>query len=731
MTFVHPPHHSLCLRQFRVLGAVVFLVVFVLVPSSKAQRIFFETFDSLPLGAPVRETEPGGLVWTDIAPPDWTLDDSQVPGIGTDKFGMPEWAGWSFANKDWWIRSSGDQKRSEFRHGQGTILISDSDEWEDGPHPVGLLNQFITTPEIPLGTASSNTLLLVMDSSWRPEAFDDGLPGFPVDADGFPTNNQTAVLWASYNGGDPVQIMKFSSDPDSPDFHADGRFINEILSLPLRNPADATRLQLRFGFLTAANDWWWALDNITIGFPPFASAITNNGSSLGIRISEGLGKGIDTAKPIRVRINDQRDIPIARSRRGSSLWITHNRFPEVFPPRSNYVAFVEFATLDGRVIEEPLPFTTPGYVSVFSTPSTVLAVITETSWMKIDESKEVTLVLNGRPIQPRSLNRSGGSILADYRRSQPFFSGSSHRLRVRFFTTSGQLMEENLVFTVQEFPTLPPELATSIGSGTDPGMRWRTHQLIEPRGGTVVEAENQLTGALGVSIHNPSGQTDDGSFIVPSVNFDQTGSPAGHFRATAQGPLEQPDRPVPGIPGTVREGILSNDYFATECLTYVEFPAAGVYWMGVHCDDGFELVAGGEPGGPSIDLGSFNGERSAADSLFYLRIIKPGVYPFRLLWYETTGASSIEWFTLDLEGNRALVGGSQPDSLRAYISRVFRTGLHAFELTPDGQITVTFTGRLSVSDSLKGPFVPVEGAVSPTLIDPRGRRMFFRADADP
>ena len=47
--------------------------------------------------------------------------------------------------------------------------------------------------------------------------------------------------------------------------------------------------------------------------------------------------------------------------------------------------------------------------------------------------------------------------------------------------------------------------------------------------------------------------------------------------------------PADDFPGSVTENN-SGDYYSMEVLTYVQFPAAGTYTMGVNSDDGFSLA---------------------------------------------------------------------------------------------------------------------------------------------
>jgi hypothetical protein len=249
--------------------------------------LFYEDFDEIPLGPNIEESSAGEHVWTNTPPSGWLIDNSNMAGRDSpdddgdgrpDNDGRSEWAGWAFADRTWWPTVD-DQTRSQFTRASGTVAIADPDEWDDaysdptvyGGGP-GLFNSLLTTPEISLAGIAANTLSLRFDSSWRPEAEDDGAPKFPVNAAGSPTNNQTAVITVSYDGGAPVQILKFDSKSGSPTYHPDSQ--NESVSIPLNNPAGAQRMKITFAMLYAANDWWWAVDNIVVNAGASPPSIT-------------------------------------------------------------------------------------------------------------------------------------------------------------------------------------------------------------------------------------------------------------------------------------------------------------------------------------------------------------------------------------------------------------------------------------------------------------------------
>ena len=91
-------------------------------------------------------------VWTKIPPAGWTIDDSGVPGVtvlpdfnadginrddaNTDgaNDGITEFAGWSFAQVEWW-NGLADQNRTQFTKANGGIMVVDPDEWDDAQHP--------------------------------------------------------------------------------------------------------------------------------------------------------------------------------------------------------------------------------------------------------------------------------------------------------------------------------------------------------------------------------------------------------------------------------------------------------------------------------------------------------------------------------------------------------------------------------------------------------------------
>jgi hypothetical protein len=144
------------------------------------------------------------------------------------------------------------------------------------------------------------------------------------------------------------------------------------------------------------------------------------------------------------------------------------------------------------------------------------------------------------------------------------------------------------------------------------------------------------------------------------INSEVSGAPAGNFNLTALPPQNVEDEFIPGIDAQLRTG----DNVAAECYAYLEFLEAGLFEMVVNSDDGVQVTTGNRTNPTFLLLGSFDGTRGAADSVFLVGISEPGVYLLRLLWFQGTGGASIEWFTVNPDGTRALINGDQPGAIR-------------------------------------------------------------------
>jgi len=214
-----------------------------------------ENFDNLALGSSLQEGVAQDNVWTNQPPDDWSIVNDLPDG-------MPEWNGWAFADGAWWTETAGDQERSKFTQGDGKgsqiVAIADPDEWDDlgSPGDVGTFDSWLSTPAINIAGAAADSLTLTYDSSWRPE------------------DTQTAELTVSFDGDDPIVIIRMESvgtntlytEPENnvEETFADLEQVNETVEINIDNPASAKTVVITWAMIIATNDWWWAIDNISL-----------------------------------------------------------------------------------------------------------------------------------------------------------------------------------------------------------------------------------------------------------------------------------------------------------------------------------------------------------------------------------------------------------------------------------------------------------------------------------
>lgn|GEM_PF-1911698 len=234
--------------------------------------------------------------------------------------------------------------------------------------------------------------------------------------------------------------------------------------------------------------------------------------------------------------------------------------------------------------------------------------------------------------------------------------------------------------------TIAPAMAAPAGAVNTaaPGFKMRIIQgnARSPQS-TAAIAEALLSGkqmdpATGAPFENTATPNPaDGSFVYAietyiNMHEQQPNNPdiaGGNFTPVATAPHNIPENPIPGIPGTSGNG----DYFAVEFTGYMQLPA-GTVRLGVNSDDGFRLTFGNginprDPGALQVAIN--DGNRGFGNTEVNLTVTQAGIYPFRLVWWENTGANSgIEFFNFQpgqTSGNRYLINDpGQPNSVKVY-----------------------------------------------------------------
>ena len=225
-------------RRARRISVLAAGAVVVLSAPAGAVVLLSEDFEGLPLGPYVSPTEGGGdgTDWTDVAPVGWVRDQ------GTTPVGSPlEFYGWTFHDRNAWTVTEGDQRRSEWIGGAGTVMVADPDAYDDGTNvDESLYNVRISTPVISLAGIAANSVVIAFDSSFRSEA------------------PEIATLDVTFDGSNFITLFTLDGN-----VLPDGELFQGLQSIPVSNPAGGT-MQFRFNMLNASNDWWWAVDNISV-----------------------------------------------------------------------------------------------------------------------------------------------------------------------------------------------------------------------------------------------------------------------------------------------------------------------------------------------------------------------------------------------------------------------------------------------------------------------------------
>ena len=206
--------------------------------------ILNENFNNLELfpaedeayGACGNSIGPDVLGWTHEPPENWMIDNSNMPEVGTI-----EWRGWSFASMDFWVDAE-DQLRSQFIRADGTVAVADPDEWDDCGNAAsfGSYNSILTSPLIQL---TGQPIHISFDSHYRQEA------------------PQQVSLTVTNSSGEIIEmLLHYSSDPGSD--NDSGDVLNQWLSFIVETDED--EIYFQWEMYDAGNNWYWAIDNVTI-----------------------------------------------------------------------------------------------------------------------------------------------------------------------------------------------------------------------------------------------------------------------------------------------------------------------------------------------------------------------------------------------------------------------------------------------------------------------------------
>lgn len=356
----------------------------------------------------------------------------------------------------------------------------------------------------------------------------------------------------------------------------------------------------------------------------------------------------------------------------------------------------------------------------------------------------ITLSFAGSSVVPTSVSKVGATTTIRYSvPNAPLPSGNTFPATITIKDNKGKSYSSSASLVVPIYATLPASagLPASSVKPADRGFKIRTYQTDGgTQDGTIAYNEALLAGQNGPNVANladAGGVDAKGYFTWPSyINFDTTGGANGYFN--------DPDfvtSMFPGIPGTPETGGPVEN-FVEEIVAALEFRAPGMYTMAVNTDwtgfpnasDGYLVRAGIDPLKPesSVRVGFFDAlapagpDRGVANSPFQFYVSKAGIYPFRLMYYQTTGSANLEWFMVGADGKRALINDT--DGIVAYSAWTAAPVVDptvSISKTANG-LSIAFTGALQSATSLAGPWSDVGGA-SPLSVTAAEPAKFYRA----
>jgi len=175
-----------------------------------------------------------------------------------------------------------------------------------------------------------------------------------------------------------------------------------------------------------------------------------------------------------------------------------------------------------------------------------------------------------------------------------------------------------------------------------------------PAANNIVRAMKQLNGTIvdsnGVAVANEAfpGNGTNGNHTVEIINFELAAEPFTIYTPTL----------FPGIPGT--NG--STENFTVQVIAYIDLPA-GVTTFGVNVgadrtdvndDDSYAVFVGANPLNLfNLQVGEF--DRNAPpfesnahnDNQWSVEAPVAGIYPFRLIYWQTGHGANLQWYTVD------------------------------------------------------------------------------------
>ena len=256
-----------------------------------------------------------------------------------------------------------------------------------------------------------------------------------------------------------------------------------------------------------------------------------------------------------------------------------------------YVDNVSLDVSDASLTSPAVSAASPGNNAVNIDPVVQIAVTLEDRLKAVDPNS-IQLFFDSSLVQHTAQKVETNTFVTYSPGLLPARSQHSYRIVFGDNGTPSLKQTNDFTFVVADYLSLPASLRWPLGNEdlSKPGFDVNVYQLAAVESqlppvqanipSSVAFAESVLAGVVGENVADLSAAAQTNRFEIPGVInwINASGAPA-KFPG---------DSPFPGIPGTT----LSEDSFVVEVRTYLRFPTAGFYRMGVNNDDFFRLTAG-------------------------------------------------------------------------------------------------------------------------------------------
>jgi hypothetical protein len=311
-------------------------------------------------------------------------------------------------------------------------------------------------------------------------------------------------------------------------------------------------------------------------------------------------------------------------------------------------------------------------------------------------SRVTSVIWNGTDVTASVVtNRTGDVTTGTYTQATRFAPGSVHHVEVTFVTDLSQTLSGIGDVTTPQYVTLPAAYALPLSAvsgatrGIALGPTWQTWSVNgNSQGNNKLNwTEEQLLGLHGANLIGGSWPTTSDVLDYQNSNTDPTLGLSGNFRYNGSGTglWDGPDYDIKTL-GFGSGAKTSTDDGTIEWFAYVNFPAAGIYYMVVNSDDGFRLSTARHAKDrmgtiiSSFNDGRGNGTGLDAGTVQRIAIDQAGVYPIRGIIMNQGGGFNVEWYTRD--GSQLhLVNGTSVGALEAWQSAT-GTGCYVDKAVP-------------------------------------------------